>query len=301
MRVRILQDQADLFEMSILQQSIDIYAVSTEELLAKPSGDPLVIVGRMFTHDRLQEFRRIMGALSQNRTTVLLCAPFGDTDLGRYLETPSFVRIARRTPESEARIVDGQFASELGEEIKIRSDYVIDTALGSGIVAIDSLNKPTLIRYQATNRSGPAFISTLQLLSYTALSNEQHRQKLLLMLLSWHHATAEIIPFPTSLSQSTPSRESLVSVLLGLAAAKTTEPNQLQHLVRVYLGAEITKEITEEVLIYLQREGVLALKAETNKIEISPPFLAEALDGLGLHAYARELTELIEKGEENPL
>jgi len=63
--------------------------------------------------------------------------------------------------------------------------HYFDTALGAGVLAVDAQNKPVLLRYQATNTAGPVFFSALQLLTYTALTDETHRQSLLGHLLSW--------------------------------------------------------------------------------------------------------------------
>ena len=82
-------------------------------------------------------------------------------------------------------MVDATVAAVVGEEAKIRSDHFFDTALGAGVIAVDVQGKAVLIRYQASNTQGPVFFSALQLLSYTALTDESQRQRLLGHLLSW--------------------------------------------------------------------------------------------------------------------
>ena len=44
MKARVLQEQADLFEVGVLSQTADVGALSMEDLLTSPAGPPIVIV-----------------------------------------------------------------------------------------------------------------------------------------------------------------------------------------------------------------------------------------------------------------
>ena len=184
MKARVLEEQADCFEVAVLSLTAEVQSVSAEQLLATPSGPPLVVVGGLFAAERLADVRRLSVVLARAGTSVLVAPPFADVDLGRYFETPVQLLVRRRAAESTAHVVDAPAAAVVGDEANIRSDHCLDTALGAGVIAVDIHGKPVLIRYQASNTQGPVFFSALQLLSYTALTNESQRQRLLTHLLS---------------------------------------------------------------------------------------------------------------------
>ena len=157
-----------------------------------------------------------------------LCRRSRILDLGRYFETPVQLGVRRRAADSAARITDGALEEVLGGGVKVRSDHFFDTALGAGVLAVDARNKPVLLRYQATNTAGPVFFSALQLLTYTALTDEAHRQSLLGHLLSWTPSvTAEAREI--ALQQSSPPKAEavgegvLVPVALLLAARRPAD------------------------------------------------------------------------------
>jgi hypothetical protein len=155
-------------------------------------------------------------------------------------------------------------------------------------------------RYQPTNRSGAIFVSTLQLLSYTALSHEQHRQDLLAVMLQWRNKTSDLPPAEaiTSAESAAPSRETFVPVLLAVSTGRTVDHARVQELVQTYLGSALTPEEVEHALDYLAAEGVIVPTPEAGSLMVSTKELDMALHTLGPHAYARELRELIGSAEE---
>jgi hypothetical protein len=185
MKARILDAQADLFEVGVLSQTAEVESVSMGRLLADPAGPPLVVVGGLLGAERLADMRKLSSGLARARVAVIVVPPFTDLDVGRYFETPVQLGVRRRAAESAARITEGALEELLGVEVKVRSDHFFDTALGAGVLAVDAQSKPVLLRYQATNTAAPVFFSALQLLTYTALTDEAHRQGLLGHLLSW--------------------------------------------------------------------------------------------------------------------
>ncbi len=300
MKARVWQDQADLFEVSVLQQTAEPVAWTLDDLITGPTGEPLVLVGRALTSAHLYAIRQLTESVTRLGATMLLCPPFGDSDVGRYLDIPVSLRVVRRGPEAEVRIVDTEIVSAVGAQLTIRSDHCIETALSVGVIATDAAGKPTLLRYQPSNRSGAIFVSTLQLLSYTALSNEQHRQALLSTVLAWRNEMAGALAAEamTPATSAAPDRETLVPVLLAMAAGRTVDHVRVQALVHTYLGAVLTPEAVQDALTYLAVAGVIVSPLEAGSPAVSTEALHAALDTLGLHAYARELHELIDSAEE---
>ena len=183
MKVRIWQEQADLFEISVLEQTAEVSSTPMRELHSDVAT-PVVLIGKALASERLPDFRSLFDAIFKSGRTILVVPPFGDLDIGRYLDTPVGVRLLRRTPEATVRLVDTTLGLPPAMTLSVRSDHVIETALGAGLIATDGSGKPVALRYQPRNTSGAALLCTTQLLSYTALSNEEDRQALLAALLA---------------------------------------------------------------------------------------------------------------------
>lgn len=301
MKARVLEEQADCFEVAVLSLTAEVRSVSAAQLLATPSGPPLVVVGGLFAAERLADVRRLSVELARAGTSVLVAPPFADVDLGRYFETPVQLLVRRRAAESTAHVVDAPAVAVVGDEVKIRSDHLFDTALGAGVIAVDIHGKAVLIRYQASNTQGPVFFSALQLLSYTALTNESQRQRLLAHLLSHPPAVASERTAPMSdtgvdRKVSVVPESTLVPIALLLAAGGAQTEDQLRARARAHLGADLSANDVSRGLAELSREGL---------IESGPERLtsagAEALNGFlerrGLHPYVRELEDLLRRGE----
>jgi hypothetical protein len=299
MKARIVEAQADLFEVGVLSQTAEVESVPMDRLLADPSGPPLIVVGGLMSAERLVDMRKLSSALARSRVAVIVMPPFTDLDLGRYFETPVQLGVRRRAADSAARITDGSIEEVLGGEVKVRSDHFFDTALGAGVLAVDAQNKPVLLRYQATNTAGPVFFSALQLLTYTALTNEAHRQSLLGHLLSWTPPVTpearEIVRQPSSSPKAEAVGEGvLVPVALLLAASGPQTAELLRSRAEALLGVDLSANDVSRALEELTRQGLAAYDASAPSDRRA---LVRFLEQRGMHPYLRELGALLASEE----
>ncbi|MGW3508724.1 hypothetical protein [Streptomyces sp. NPDC000994] len=299
MKARIVEAQADLFEVGVLSQTAEVESVPMDRLLADPSGPPLVVVGGLLDAERLVDMRKLSSALARSGVAVIVVPPFTDLDLGRYFETPVQLGARRRAADSVARITDGVLEEDLGGGVKVRSDHFFDTALGAGVLALDAQNKPVLLRYQATNTAGPVFFSALQLLTYTALTDEAHRQSLLGHLLSWTPSvTAEAREIARQRSNP-PKAETvgegvLVPVALLLAAGGPQTAELLRSRAGALLGVDLSANDVGRALEELARQGLAASGASAPGDREA---LVRFLEQRGMHPYLRELGALLASEE----
>jgi hypothetical protein len=299
MKARIVEAQADLFEVGVLSQTAEVESVPMDRLLADPSGPPLVVVGGLLNAERLVDMRKLSSALARSGVAVIVVPPFTDLDLGRYFETPVQLGARRRAADSVARITDGVLEEVLSEGVKVRSDHFFDTALGAGVLALDAQNKPVLLRYQATNTAGPVFFSALQLLTYTALTDEAHRQSLLGHLLAWTPSvTAEAREIARQRSNP-PKAETvgegvLVPVALLLAAGSPQTAELLRSRAGALLGVDLSANDVGRALEELTRQGLAASGASAPSDREA---LVRFLEQRGMHPYLRELGALLASEE----
>jgi hypothetical protein len=294
MKARVLQEQADLFEVGVLSQTAEVTALSMEDLLTAPAGPPVVIVGRLLAAARLTELRRFAVAAARAQVAIVLVPPFNDLELGRYFETPVELRAQRRTSSEAARIVDQSAVAVLGGAAKVRSDHYFETALGAGVLAVDEQGKPVLIRFHATNTSGPVFFSALQLLTYTALTDEGQRQAALVYLLSWvpEAQTKPTAPRGAALPpKEHESADAVVPVALLLAAGGAPATEVLVRRASELLGTDVSVTLVNEALVALGAQGLL--QGSPGEWTPTPSLLREYLERLGLHAYLRELKSML--------
>lgn len=299
MKARVVEEQADLFEIGVLSQTAEVESVSFDQLAANPAGAPVVIVGSLMGAERSGELQRLTPALARARTAVVVVPPFTDLDLGRYFETPVQLRLHRRAAETVTRFVDRATEEALGTEVKVRSDHYFDTALGAGVLAVDAQGKPVLIRYHATNMAGPVFFSALQLLTYTALTDEGQRQVLLANLLSWKPTVAqdsiELPPQPSSPSKAETVGEGvLVPVALLLAAGGPQTDDLLRSRAQALLGADLSADDVRQALWELGRQGVVDAEGAGSDDRRE---LARFLEQRGMHPYLREMATLLASEE----
>ncbi|WP_280258453.1 hypothetical protein [Nocardia wallacei] len=299
MKARTVEAQADLFEIGVLSQTADVESVPMDRLLADPAGPPLVIVGGPLSAERLVDMRKLSSALARSRVAVIVVPPFADLDLGRYFEVPVQLGVRRRVADSAARITDGAIEGVLGGEVKVRSDHYFDTALGTGVLAVDAQNKPVLLRYQATNTAGPVFFSALQLLSYTALTDEAHRQGLLGHLLSWLPSVTAEATTSARQPSSRPKAEAvgegaLVTVALLLAAGGSQTAELLRSRAGALLGVDLSANDVGRALEELTRQGLAASDASAPSDHEA---LVRFLEQRGMHPYLRELGALLASKE----
>jgi hypothetical protein len=162
------------------------------------------------------------------------------------------------------------------------------------LLGVDSASKPVLVRYQPRNTAGAIFLSTAQLLSYTALSVERDREALLSAILSWtnpQHDRPET-GRPSSLGAATLTRDEVTAVILAVAASRTLDVTKLQSFLESTFGSSPSPERLALGLEYLAGEGV-TVAAQIGQPGINDDRLQRTLEALDLHAYARELGEMV--------
>lgn len=300
MKVRVAKEQLDLFEITVLEQSAELVVLEFADLAEHPSTDPIVLVGRCLTGERATTIRSIADAVFRSGTVLLLVPPFGDNDISPFVDAPLSIRAVRRPATSDCRVVMPEWQDRLGLTLSIRSDHHIETALTAGEACLDGNGKVVLLRYQPKNTSGAVFVSTLQLLSYTALTTESDRNLLVAEVLSWRNlqsSTPDKVK-RTLIESQVPSRDNLSLVLLAIFASSSLDSSILRETMETYLGTHMAEGEIETVLGYLESEGVLDRVDQQSFIKVSDRRLAEAIEALGLHAYARELEELVGNGME---
>lgn len=291
MKVRIWQEQADLFEISVLEQTAEVSPALMRELHSDLAS-PVVLIGKALAAERLAEVRSLFDSIFRSGRTILIVPPFGDLDIGRYLDTPVGVRLLRRTPDATVRLVDTTLGLPSARALSVRSDHVIETALGAGLMATDGSGKPVALRYQPRNTSGIAILCTTQLLSYTALSSEEDRQALLAALLA--RRGGDVVETATASGSDTVPVDAghVATMLVALAAARRVDPTCLRMVAEKFLQLSLDAETVEHVLGHLEAEGILTRGSEGER-RVQEEMLEGALDDLGLHACARELQEIV--------
>ncbi len=295
MNIRVLRNQTDLFEMSVLEQNGTLHPGDLEELMVEESTEPLVLVGKYMIADLASQIRKLAQKAFRSTRTMMISPPFGDTDIGKYFDSPGSLRLVRRSPDSICKVTAEEWRRKLGSDLRIRSDHMIETSLSGGIQCVDSENKPVLLRYQPTNTTGAVFISALQLLSYTALTKEDDRQALIKEILSWKNEafTADRSIATQEEKDLAPNRDELVPVLLALDASGKPDLEAIQKIATKYLGVAPSVERISAILKYLRSIEVIIPHKTENNMVISRQGLNSAIENLGVHAYARELRALV--------
>lgn len=298
MKVRIWAEQADLFEISVLEQTAEVEAGTFAELRDDPAV-PVVLIGRALAPETVDRVRSLAEAIFRTGRCLLIVPPYGDLDVGRYLDTPIGMRLLRRPTDSKVSLLEERARAEIGAEMTVRSDHVIETGLGAGVIATDGTGRPVVLRYQPRNTSGAAIVATTQLLSYTALSTEEDRQALLEHLLRWHNAAAgDLQHAGTGKPLVDPiDPGNIATILVALGALGIVDADHLRSLAGTFLDLDLDGSAVESVLEYLEVEGVLTRGAEGERV-IRSDALKTALEDLGLHAYARELQEVAREHSE---
>ena len=295
MKVRVWTEQLESFEMSVLEQCAQLVPAQLEEMESQDLDLPIVLLGRALVQGRQQVLRRLIGAVYRSKTVMLLVPPFADLDLHMYLDTRESMRIVRRPPDSKVKLITSDWQAKLGRDLAIRSDQFVDTSLVAGLLGVDSSSKPVLLRYQPRNTAGAVFLSTAQLLSYTALSVENDREALLSAVLGWtnprHDRPDTSRPSAHEPGQAT--REEIATVILAIAAARTLDVSKLQSFLENMFGISPTPERLALGLAYLAEEGVTG-DAREGHPGINDDQLQRTLEELDLHAYARELREMVQ-------
>ena len=138
------------------------------------------------------------------------------------------------------------------------------------------------------------------MLSYTALTDESQRQRLLAHLLAWLPVVASEPMAPTSNTDvdhksSAIAERTLITIALLLAAGGGQTEDQLRARAHAHLGADLSADDVSRALEELSREGLIGLdSARLNSG--GPDVLNGFLEQRGLHPYVRELEDLLATG-----
>ena len=75
MKARVLEEQADCFEVAVLSLTAEVQPVSAEQLLAIPSGPPVVVVGGLFCGRATRRYAQALGGACPCGHFSARCAP----------------------------------------------------------------------------------------------------------------------------------------------------------------------------------------------------------------------------------
>ena len=285
----------------MLEQSAELISVSLDEFLTEENIRPLVVVGKYLSQDHKSNLQTLTDRIYRTGNTLLLAPPFGDVNIGQYLNTPVAIHAIRRQTQNTCRLIDKQWSGQIAETTKIRSDHHIETALTAGVTCLDDNEKPVLIRYQPSNTQGAVFISGLQLLSYSAVSDESDRLKLIELIIDWRpmHLKEDTNAIEHQDFAPTINKSDLVNTILAIAAANNPSIDTLKEIAIKFLGINISDDRLNKILSYLQSEKIIIWDALSQNFMVSKDLLSQMIEDFGVHAYARELSELFRENTED--
>jgi len=84
MKARVWKEQVDLFEITILEQLVELAPLSLSDLATDQSIDPIVLVGKALSKERVSSFRQIASNAFKSGAAMLLVPPFGDYDISSH-------------------------------------------------------------------------------------------------------------------------------------------------------------------------------------------------------------------------
>ena len=147
--------------------------------------------------------------------------------------------------------------------------------------------------------AGPVFFSALQLLNYTALTDEAHRQALLGHLMSWTPSAKAEASSTAGQPSSPPKAEAvgdgvLVPVALLLAAGGSQTAELLRSRAGALLGVDLGVNDVGRAVEELTRLGIVDAGASAPSDRGA---LVRFLEQRGMHPYLRELGALLASEE----
>lgn len=294
MNLHCLTDQQDLFEMSVLSQTVEIVPITAEAVIEGGLQFPLVIVGRWLTIERVMELKRLVRAIHDGLHPLFLFPPYVQRELEVYLDLPVPLALVRQNPEL-VTVVDGILTEMLQRDtVRIRVDDGLNSSLRAGVMARVQDGLPVLLRHQPKNTQAPIIIATLHLLTYSALSDELDRQGMLEALLNYPYAIARR-EVPDERQRVGGERvqvpaESLKAVVAALAAVPRQSVRGLLAMLSQRLSYTIETEHLEAALSELSRHGVI--QTEAGQVQADVDTMTRLVDEWGLRAYVRELLEM---------
>lgn len=287
MKAIVLDTQQELFETSVLEQSCPVEFLPYAEVLKRADNSGFVI-GQKGLDDYAAVLPALCRAFYQRGAALILVNPPVEIDLGVCIEAPVSVYIKKRKASSMCQRYSPDMPSS-GAIAEIWSDAVIETSLSAGIEYVDDEGSCLLLRYQPKNTSGAVFITTLKLLSYSAMTTETDREALLHDLLAWNNAEIHSLPETPAEDVAPIETHILTAVAIIAFALNAIDPSQIAAMIPQFFDFQVDETVVRTALEQLAPGSVPP--------EAAPEILEDYIHQAGLYAYARELKELFQEQE----
>lgn len=287
MKSLVLDIQKDLFESSVLEQSVEIQFVSIDEVLSM-KGIPCVLLGSKRIDDFAGTVRKLTRANYQNGTGLIIINPPTDTDIGNAVDAPVSIIVKKRKASSFCK-PSGFDAMGAESKYEIWSDGTIASSLSSGVMGIDDNKETVLLKYQPKNTSGAIFITTLKLLSYSGMTNETDRESLLNLLLTWENKQS-LVKEDTAEEAEALDDTVLHAVAILSFSYKSTAPDKITAAMSRFFTFDCDIETVRQALERLSSDLNATKENWMSKLE-------DYIDQAGHYSYAREIKEILEDEE----
>lgn len=289
MKIIVLDTQKDLFESSVLEQSVPIQFVSFEEALCCEDTS-CVLLGSKSIIDFDNTIRKLAHAHYKKGGGLILVNPPVETDIGDAIDAPVSIIVKKRKSSSVCKC-SGSENFNCKTDYEIWSDGTITSSLSSGILALDGKRETVLLKYQPKNTSGAVFVTTLKLLSYSGMTIEEDREFILKQLLDWKNTQVPKTAPLIKEVESTVEESVLQAVAILVFAYKSTDSDKIFTAMSRFFtfdGDEVTIQRSikslESFLGIVENDDLMA------KLE-------NYIDQSGLYSYAREIKEILEDEE----
>lgn len=289
MKAIVLEMQQELFETSVLEQSSFVEFRSYVDIVKTADAS-----GFMIGQKGIDEYTKTLSALCKafyhhGRALVLVNPPAG-VDLGVCLDAPASIYVRKRKASSVCRSRIHKILPA-NAALEIWSDGIIESALSAGIECVDDEERCILLRYQPKNTSGAVFITTLKLLSYSAMTTETDREELLRYLLSWNNTDIPAANAMPDESAAAIEPHILTAVAVITYALNDFEPSKIAAAIPRFFDVEVDEATIRKAWATLQADLAIA------SLEAIPTVLEDYIAQTGLYAYAREMKELLQEEE----
>ena len=94
------------------------------------------------------------------------------------------------------------------------------------------------------------------------------------------------------------NKSDLVNTILAMAAANNPSIDIIKEIAIKYLGINISDDRLNKILSYLQSEKIIVWDALGQNFMVSKDLLIQMIEDFGVHAYAREVSELFRENTE---
>jgi len=175
-------------------------------------------------------------------------------------------------------------------EYEIWSDGTIASSLSSGIMAVDENKETILLKYQPKNTSGAVFVTTLKLLSYSGMTNEEDRESLLKLLLNWENTQSQVTDSPIEETENTFDEGMLHAIAILVFAYNSTDPDKILTAMSRFFTLD-----SDAATIQLSIERLVSTLNVSGNDLVSK--LEDYIDKAGHYSYAREIKEILEEEE----